>query len=149
MSTQHFIRHFPQFWIIPLFLLLLLNNYACIDSEYTVMQYNVIYNAPRSGFFILVLFVQQTFILRHVLEEEYISTKPFHVMDKWYKFLGGKEKSHAMQYIFFPFLQTPIFSVQSFFIVTNPRRASIQRILETNQLTNDSQNPLYIYIKTI
>lgn len=45
-----------------------------------------------------------------------------------------------MQYIFFPFLQTPIFSVQSFFIVTNPRRASIQRILETNQLTNDLQN---------
>lgn len=51
-----------------------------------------------------------------------------------------------MQYIFFPFLQTPIFSVQSFFIVTNPRRASIQRILETNQLTNDLQNPLYTYI---
>lgn len=101
---------------------------------------------PDQVFFILVLFVQQTFILRHVLEEEYISTKPFHVMDKWYKFLGGKEKSHAMQYIFFPFLQTPIFSVQSFFIVTNPRRASIQRILETNQLTNDLQNPLYIYI---
>lgn len=100
---------------------------------------------PDQVFFILVLFVQQTFILRHVLEEEYISTKPFHVMDKWYKFLGGKEKSHAMQYIFFPFLQTPIFSVQSFFIVTNPRRASIQRILETNQLTNDLQNPLYIY----
>lgn len=56
---------------------------------------------PDQVFFILVLFVQQTFILRHVLEEEYISTKPFHVMDKWYKFLGGKEKSHAMQYIFF------------------------------------------------
>lgn len=104
---------------------------------------------PDQVFFILVLFVQQTFILRHVLEEEFISTKPFHVMDKWYKFLGGKEKSHAMQYIFFPFLQTPIFSVQSFFIVTNPQRASIQRILETNQLTNDLQNPLYIYIKTI
>lgn len=59
---------------------------------------------------------------------------------------GGKRKITCHAIYFFPFLQTPIFSVQSFFIVTNPRRASIQRILETNQLTNDLQNPLYIYI---
>lgn len=112
------------------------------------MQYNVIYNACRSGFFILVLFVQQTFILRHVLEEEYISTKPFHVMDKWYKFLGERKITCHAIYIFFLFADSNIFG-PIFFIVTNPRRASIQRILETNQLTNDLQNPLYIYIKAI
>lgn len=54
-----------------------------------------------------------------------------------------------MQYIFFfLFADSNIFG-PIFFIVTNPRRASIQRILETNQLTNDLQNPLYIYIKAI
>lgn len=150
VSTQHFIRHFPQFWIIPLFFPLLLNNYACIDSEYTVMQYNVIYNAPRSGFFHPCFICaadihSQTCIRRR-------NTSPQSLFMWWINdtsFWGEKKNHMPCNTFFFPFLQTPIYSVQSFFIVTNPRRASIQRILETNQLTNDLQNPLYIYIKTI
>lgn len=121
MSTQHFIRHFPQFWIVPLFFPLLLNNYACIDSEYTVMQYNVIYNAPWSGFFHPCFICaadihSQTCIRRR-------NTSPQSLFMWWINdtsFWGEKKNHMPCNIFFFPFCRLQYFRSNLFSLWLTP-----------------------------